>query len=537
MKKRLRKSGKWSDDGSCKKKFYLFYIVVCILLPLIITDSLIVFIVVRSERKLQYKEMENTANAVKYYIFDSVDHTAGFAKQIYTNRYVYEFLEKQYGSTYDYVTGYYDFFKGMGLGGTGGSNYARVVLYSGNETLVDGGKVSVVSGVSDSSWYREFKGSGRQQMLLFHYEESQNYTVESRRKMMFLSRMNFYNRNSENFLLIEFDYAAVIRYLKEMNHTTDIFLCREGGDIVLSSGKYANMGTPFEKFKDYGGIGYHEKIMLYGTELDIYVMDSGNLVLKEIMKHLPLILFLILVNAALPIIIYRDKVREQEIIVERQSAELLALRSQINPHFLFNALESIRMHSVLKKEKETADMIEKLSVLQRQYVDWGDDFVKMDVEMEFVKAYLGIQKYRFGGRLSYEIQMDEECGMFQIPKLTLVTFVENACVHGIESKSVSGWIFVRVYRRDGEMCIEIEDTGRGMEKEEMDRLLWKMRHASIGILKEKGRVGILNACLRLKLYTDEKVQFELDGEEGLGLMVQIRVPCRYCIQKKEEIKC
>lgn len=66
--------------------------------------------------------------------------------------------------------------------------------------------------------------------------------------------------------------------------------------------------------------------------------------------------------------------------------------------------------------------------------------MKVSKEMEFVKAYLGIQKCRFGDRLSYEIEMDEECGDFRLPKLSVVTFVENACVHGIESKASSGWI-------------------------------------------------------------------------------------------------
>ena len=93
-------------------------------------------------------------------------------------------------------------------------------------------------------------------------------------------------------------------------------------------------------------------------------------------------------------IVYKNKIKEQEMLVERQNAELLALHSQINPHFLFNALESIRMHSLLKNEYETADMVEKLALMQRQYVEWGNDSVEIRREMEFVRAYLGLQKHR-----------------------------------------------------------------------------------------------------------------------------------------------
>lgn len=101
----------------------------------------------------------------------------------------------------------------------------------------------------------------------------------------------------------------------------------------------------------------------------------------------------------------------------------------------------------MKEENETADMVEKLAIMQRQYVDWGNDSVEIEQELEFVKAYLSLQKYRFGDRLNYNLEIDPECAQIRIPKLTIVTFVENACVHGIESKASPGWIFVRAYKR------------------------------------------------------------------------------------------
>ena len=173
-------------------------------------------------------------------------------------------------------------------------------------------------------------------------------------------------------------------------------------------------------------------------------------------------------------------------------------------------------------------MIEKLAVLERQYVDWGDEgFASVSRETELVKTYLDIQKYRFGDRLSYEIDIDSRCRDFIIPKLTVVTFVENACIHGIESKTSSGWIFVRIYRKNGFMYIEVEDTGKGMDEVYMERLLWKMRNANIQLLQGKERVGIINACLRLKMETNNEVVFELDGEEGIGFIVQIKIPYKY----------
>ena len=210
---------------------------------------------------------------------------------------------------------------------------------------------------------------------------------------------------------------------------------------------------------------------------------------------------------------YKNKIHEQEMLVGRKNAELLALHSQINPHFLFNVLESIRMHSILKKENETADMVAKLAVMQRQYVEWGNDSVSIFQEIEFVKAYLALQKYRFGERLNYDIEVDRECENFKIPKLTIVTFVENACVHGIESKSSPGWIFVRIGRQGERLEIEIEDTGSGMAEAKLTELQNNMCNADIEMLKGGGRVGIINACVRLKMVTENRVEFRVEVDK------------------------
>ena len=333
--------------------------------------------------------------------------------------------------------------------------------------------------------------------------------------------------------------------------------------------------------------GYKQSVTIHGADLDIYVLKSDSSIGSAVMHFLPELAFLVLINVILPMgmvillnrsftkrisglskvfqsvnsehlvmmvhengkdeigsmirnyncmvkrtneliqTVYKNKLKEQEILVGRKNAELLALQSQINPHFLFNALESIRMRSILKKEEETADMVEKLAIMQRQYVDWGNDSVRIEQELEFVKAYLSLQKYRFGERLNYSIEVEDECMGLQIPKLTVVTFVENACVHGIESKASPGWIFVRIYQKKEELWIEIEDTGSGMEAEQIRKLEEDMQNVDIEMLKNKKSVGMLNACLRLKMCSENTAQFSLEGEEGAGTWVTIRIPVKY----------
>ncbi|MDO4304594.1 MAG: sensor histidine kinase, partial [Bacillota bacterium] len=222
--------------------------------------------------------------------------------------------------------------------------------------------------------------------------------------------------------------------------------------------------------------------------------------------------------------VYKDRLERQEIDIARQNAELLALHSQINPHFLFNVLESIRMHSILKKEDETAGMIERLAILERQNVDWSDDLVSIKEELKFISAYLDLQKYRFGDRLSYRLTVSPECENYCLPRLTLVTFVENACVHGVENKATPCWIDVRAWEKEGWLYLEVEDTGEGMDEEQVEELRVRMGACSIDEVKENEHVGMINACLRLRMITGGKSEFELESERGVGTCITIRVP-------------
>lgn len=574
------------DDFKIKTKFYILYIL-CMLIPLVVTDSVVVYIVLHSDQVARQHEMENMANAVRYTVFSSMDRAAELAQSIYLNKYIESYLNEKYENPLDYVSNYQSFFKDTLFANEAGMDHMKLTMYSDNPTIINGSEFHQIDTIRDSGWYQFLQESGQKKVLYFEYDESQAPAVEPKRKIFFVQKLDHNGKDGiEKLLRIELDYGTLIRTLEKMNYDTDIYIC-SGNKIVLSNGKNASVGKRYDIFPLQGFKGYMQNFTLYGSELTIYVMPKQMTVSSEIKGYMPLIFILIFLNAVLPIlmmqginhsfthrisklidvfknvdhehftqienvqgkdeigdlargynematrinslvqIVYKNRIEEQEMTVARQNAELLALHSQINPHFLFNTLESIRMHSIIKDEMETAEMVEKLALLQRQYVDWGEDSVEITKELEFVEAYLSIQKYRFGQRLSYELDVDKECEGCRIPKLTVVTFVENACVHGIESKTTPGWIFARVYKQAEELVIEIEDTGKGMESQAMEELLAKMRGASMDLLQEKGRVGIVNACLRLKMVTENTVQFDLDGESGFGLIVQIKIPWKY----------
>ena len=407
--------------------------------------------------------------------------------------------------------------------------------------------------------------------------------VGAKRKILFLRRMNCYGPGCEKVVKIELDYSALVRGLVKMNYESPIYICSDGKILYSNDGKSSSTGMDFLPFIYEDQVGYEKEMTVYGKTLQIYALKSKTNIVDSMLQNAPLILLLVLINAVFPLTfmvainrslttrirelgqafesvdqdrlvsiacvrgkdeigalmqnynrmvdrtneliqtVYKDRLKKQEMDIARQHAELLALHSQINPHFLFNALESIRMHSIIKQEYETADMVSKLAVMTRQNVDWGEELVEIRREMEFVEAYLGLQKYRFGDRLSYQLDVAEDCRELRLPKLTVVTFVENACVHGIERKTTPGWIFVRISRDEEELCIEVEDTGDGMDEQTVKILNEKLQNPSIEQLKDKSRVGMLNASLRIKMLTSGNYRISIESEQGVGTMIQLRL--------------
>lgn len=571
------------NNIALSRKLTILY-VFCVLLPLVVTDSIVLYIVVNDERTKQQHAMENEANAIQYGLTNSIDYAEATAKQIYMNEYIERYLNHEYADALAYVEAYQDFVKTTLFKGGAGMDNTIITMYADNPTIVNGGEFSQLSLIENTKWYQIFEESGRDELLYFYYDNEKSPAVEPKRKILFLKKLDFFSgKRCDKFLKIELDYSNMARGLVKMGYEYPVYVC-QGDRVLLANDGHSSINQDFEQFSMESKAGVCKEMSLYGSDLQIYVLKPKTDVFQNLWMNMPLIALLILTNAILPWqlmrqlnrsltvrieqlsqvfdkvdaeelsrideingndeigrlmenynrmaertndliqTVYKDRIREQEMDIARQSAELLALHSQINPHFLFNALESIRMHCILRNESETAEMVEKLAIMERQNVDWATDTVEIGKEMEFVEAYLGLQKYRFGERLSYELDVDEECENIRIPKLTVVTFVENACIHGIENKTTQGWIFVRIYIENRELCIEIEDTGSGMEEDEQQRLLDTMQNASIERLREKGRVGMVNACLRLKMVTENRARFVLESEKGVGTMVQIRIP-------------
>ncbi len=562
---------------------------VCVVIPLILFDVIIINRIVDEERAEELYNAQKMTETVENYFDDILKDCQAISASISQNYKIGEALGTAYENGFDYYDKYHQMSENNFFQTLVRYDSTAVKLYTSNDTVVGGGYVGRIDSVEDTTWYKNFKNSDAPFTFVCGYDDSRAST-ESKRRVYYLSNLKFKNNNYENFIRVDVDYGSVSRGLEHMGFNKTIYVC-DGDTILFSNQGNNSKGIPFEEemtFKDVEYISYPtnlgniNRIVVLSEDKKTYDYLYDNrylmLIVLAVSVLLPMLLLRIIdhsivhrieelnnvfgkqVNDELvPVedpdgsdeianlmvnynrmveevnqlikIVYKDKLREQEANIARKNAELLALHSQINPHFMFNALESIRMHSVIKGEDETAEMVEKLALMERQYVDWGSDMIQVSQEMSSVEAYLLLQKYRFGDKLMYELDVDEECASRLVPKLTIVTFVENACVHGMENKTRECWVFVRVYTKGNDMVIEVEDTGTGMDEEQVAKIVEKSKTIELDDIKNASHVGILNALLRLKMTMGDNYEFDIESEEGIGTIIQIRIPIR---QGKEE---
>lgn len=210
-------------------------------------------------------------------------------------------------------------------------------------------------------------------------------------------------------------------------------------------------------------------------------------------------------------------------IKERES-ELDTLQAQINPHFLYNTLDSLYWKATESGNDDIAEDILSLSQLFRLVLNRGDGIVTVRTEAELLERYLHIQKMRFGKRLIYEISLEQEILEEEIPKLILQPFVENAIVHGFESADGSYTLTVSGRKEEKKMFFQIKDTGVGMSEEQL-AAVWEAADNRKYASQRIGRYAIKNVRERLKLIYHENYELRIESRVGCGTTVVVVVPC------------
>jgi two-component system sensor histidine kinase YesM len=222
-----------------------------------------------------------------------------------------------------------------------------------------------------------------------------------------------------------------------------------------------------------------------------------------------------------------------------KQAEINVLQSQINPHFLYNILDSIRGQALSEGVPEIADMTEALANYFRYCVTKDDGIVTLADELKNVENYWRIQQYRFGNKISMQISMDRESicpDEYEIPKLILQPIVENAIFHGLETKQGIGKVMIRIERTLSRLIIEVSDDGIGMEESELERLREQLKEKQHVITKKDSGsqhgsgIALLNVNERIKLHYGDEYGLQISSSHLTGTEVEFVLPIRAPVQ-------
>jgi len=218
-----------------------------------------------------------------------------------------------------------------------------------------------------------------------------------------------------------------------------------------------------------------------------------------------------------------SKIKEQENL---KKAELRALQAQINPHFLYNTLDTIIWMAESKKTDQVVDIVSALSNFFRISLSKGMDWITISEEVERIRSYLTIQKMRYRDILDYKIEVDNDVSENTILKLILQPLVENALYHGIKNKRQMGTISVRARRKgENEVLLEVEDDGIGFTPEKLAQLRDELDDDSGDIKLESG-FGIGNVNKRIRLYYGKPYGVSIRSEYNTGTCVTLIIPAK-----------
>lgn len=219
--------------------------------------------------------------------------------------------------------------------------------------------------------------------------------------------------------------------------------------------------------------------------------------------------------------VYRSKIKEKELMFLKKEAELNALQQQINPHFLYNTLESIFWTAQLKGDDEISEMVTALGNFFRTSINKGLEYITVEDEIKNIQNYVYLQRIRFSDRFSVNLEVSDEILSYKIIKLILQPIIENAIVHGLENLENGGLIIVKGYKNDNNIILEVIDNGIGMSQDEVESLETYISNPQ----KDTSRsVGVKNVNQRIKLYFGDEYGVKISSNIGKGTEVCLTLP-------------
>lgn len=218
--------------------------------------------------------------------------------------------------------------------------------------------------------------------------------------------------------------------------------------------------------------------------------------------------------------IYQERLHAEQLKTQQREAEFKVLASQINPHFLYNTLGTIRMKARINHQAEIEELVKMLAKILRKNLRAGGQDVSIREEVELVESYLKIQQYRFEERIQYQIRLPENLQEYRVLPLILQPIVENSIIHGLETKEGIGHILIEVERVEDAILIAVEDDGLGISKDRLFEVQKEMESRNLN----RTHIGVSNVHQRLRLKYGENYGLTISSIEGKMTRIVIRIP-------------
>jgi two-component system, sensor histidine kinase YesM len=218
--------------------------------------------------------------------------------------------------------------------------------------------------------------------------------------------------------------------------------------------------------------------------------------------------------------------REYKLELENKTNQLKVLQSQINPHFLYNALQSIGTIALKNKVPQIYSLITHLSKIMRYGMNMEEDVVPLSKEINYTNAYLLLQKERFGENLDYSLEVEDEVTEIPVPKMILQPLIENYFKHGFDIRDGVGRIWLSCFQDKGELVMIVRDNGVGVTESRLREIGDHFKADAWNKTGDETNIGLKNVYVRLKLYYDHQATLQLENHDEGGFMVTMRLPIR-----------
>lgn len=570
------------NNVKVKHKLVLIYII-CVVAPIIIINFIFYQYMMTNvkENNKNYYRLSTQRIATK--IDNDLSFIINLITKISLDQKLYEMLDKKFETNLEYVETYYDYFQSyLYLNGDSYQQVNKAIIYTNNPTILYSGVVYRIDQQHvKEDWYHEVISSPNKLHVI--YGETDKKADNTIRTPISIYKVLNEFQGLDRYLKIikiEFYEKNILNIIKSENIKGQVSIFNSDGNILYSDNISINsqqLTNPLNVDEERTIQSTIDKIFNWKI-INIIDLEDLQMALREPRTNIIFLTFTSLFLSSLIILliyrsfyirlnalsehvnnldqedfskqynglqgkdeigsliraynrmvrkiktlimdVYEAKIERSNIKLGKKQAEINALQSQMNPHFLFNTLESIRMKSIEKGEIDTAEIIEYLARSFRRMISFRQEWIEVSDEVTYIKEFLKIQKYRFGSEFEFTLEVDPETFHLRIPKLIIQPFVENACIHGIGRSEDIGEVFIEIKIVNSRLNCIVKDNGVGIKKERLDFILKHLQDENLS----DTNIGIENIYMRLNLYYGSQFDLLIESKEGEGTTIKLIIP-------------